>query len=69
MIAQDADFDLDDHAILDMVAKAQIVLHGVQYGVFFKDIDVLRKCAIDLKECAEIVDEIVEERFEHDDTK
>ena len=69
MIAGEAEFELDDHAVLDIAAKSEIVLQGMRYGVFFKDIDVLRKCAIDLRHCAEIIEEMVEERFEHNDTK
>ena len=54
----------DDHEILDLGAKAEIILQGVRYAVLFKDIDVLRKAVSDLQDCADIMDSMIEERFE-----
>jgi prefoldin subunit 5 len=54
---------MDEHDILDLAAKAQIISRGIEYGVLVKDIDTLRKAVIDLQECATIMDEIVEDDF------
>ena len=59
----DEELEIDDHEILDMSAKAEIILHGLRYAVLFKDIDVLRKTVIDLQDCADVLDAMVESRF------
>jgi len=61
---EENELDFDDHGILDMGAKAEIILQGVRYAVLFKDIDVLRKAIADLQDCADIMDAMTEERFE-----
>ena len=58
---------IDEHELLDLGAKAEIILHGIRYAVLFKDIDILRKAVVDLQDCANILDEIVEHRFESND--
>ena len=59
----DEELEIDDHEILDMSAKAEIILHGLRYAVLFKDIDVLRKTVIDLQDCAYVLDAMVERMF------
>ena len=54
---------LDEHELLDLGAKSQIVLDGLRYAVMFQDIDTVRKCVIDLHNCVMIMDEIVEGQF------
>ena len=65
-VQEEDDITLDDHEILDLGAKAEIILHGIRYAVLFKDIDVLRKAVVDLQDCANILDAIIEDRFESD---
>ena len=57
------DYEIDQHEILDLSAKIQIILQGLKYAIFFKDMDTLRKAAIDLQECSEIINEMVEVEF------
>jgi len=33
---------MDEHILLDLVANSQIVIKGIQYGIFAQDIDVTR---------------------------
>ena len=40
------DYEIDQHEILDLSAKIQIILQGLKYAIFFKDIDTLRKAAM-----------------------
>ena len=54
---------MDEHDILDLAAKAQIITKGIEYGVMVQDIDTLRKAVMDLQQCAVILDEIVEDDF------
>ena len=54
---------LDDHELLDMSAKIEIVLQGIRYAILFQDIDTLKKAIIDLHDCVIIMDEIVEGSF------
>tara|TARA_R110002020_G_scaffold153136_4_gene332306 strand:+ start:2556 stop:2726 length:171 start_codon:yes stop_codon:yes gene_type:complete len=49
--------------ILDLVKDTEIINKGIEYAVHVKDIDTLKKAVIDLKECADIMDEIVEDDF------
>ncbi len=58
------ELEIDDHEMLDISAKAEIILHGLRYAVLFKDIDVLRKTVIDLHDCVNILDAMIESRFE-----
>ena len=58
------EYDFDDHLLLDISAKVEIVLQGLRYAVLYKDIDVLRKCVIDLQDCIGTLDEIVEGKFD-----
>ena len=54
---------MDEHILLDLVVQAEIILKGIHYGVFVQDIDTVRKAVIDLKDCAETMDIIVEDDF------
>ena len=54
---------MEEHVVLDLVANAQIVVKGIQYGVFAQDIDTLRKSVADLKDVVEIMSEVVEDDF------
>lgn len=54
---------MDEHELLDLVAKSQIITRGIQYGVVAQDIDTLRKAVIDLKDCAEDMDDLVTNDF------
>jgi len=54
---------MDEHILLDLVANSQIVLKGVQYGVFSQDIEVTRKAVLDLKDVVEIMSEVIEDDF------
>ena len=53
----------NSHGVLDIAAKAEIVLRGVRYAVLYEDIDTLRKCVTDLRNCVLDMKEIVEEEF------
>ena len=55
--------NMDEHILLDLVANSQIVLKGVQYGVFSQDIDVIRKAVLDLKDVVEVMNEVIADDF------
>ena len=54
---------MDEHILLDLVANSQIVLKGIQYGVFIQDIDIMRKAVLDLQDVVEIMNEVIEDDF------
>jgi len=54
---------LDEHELLDLGAKAEIILNGLRYAVVFQDLDILKKCVIDLKDCVETMDAMIEDYF------
>ena len=54
---------MEEHVVLDLVANAQIVVKGIQYGGFAQDIDTLRKAVADLKDVVEVMSEVVEDDF------
>ena len=54
---------LDSHELLDVANKSEIVIRGLRYAVMFQDIDTLRKCMTDLRNCVLDMNEIVEEEF------
>ena len=54
---------IDEHEILDLSAKIEIILHGLRYAIFFKDLDILRKTAIDLQDCSTIINDVIEAEF------
>ena len=54
---------MDEHILLDLVANSQIILKGIQYGIFVQDIDVFRKALIDLKEVVELMHEVLDDDF------
>jgi ABC-type proline/glycine betaine transport system permease subunit len=54
---------MDEHILLDLIAQAEIILKGIHYGVLVQDIDTVRKAVIDLKDCVETMDSIVEYDF------
>ena len=51
---------MDEHELLDQVAKSQIITKGIQYGVFAQDKETLRKAVEDLKGCVLVMDDIIE---------
>ena len=56
-------FVVDEHELLDIGIKIEIILSGLRYAVVFKDLDVLRKCVVDLKDCVDAMDCVVEYAF------
>ena len=54
---------LDDNELLDTANKAEIILRGMRYAIVYQDIDTLRKCVTDLRNCVLDMNEIVEEEF------
>ncbi len=54
---------LDSHELLDVANKSEIVIRGLRYAVMYQDIDTLRKCMTDLRNCVLDMNEIVEEEF------
>ena len=54
---------MEEHIVLDLVANAQIVIKGIQYGVFAQDIETLRKAVADLKDVVEVMSEVVEDDY------
>ena len=54
---------LNSHELLDEANKAEIVIRGLRYAVMYQDIDTLRKCMTDLRNCILDMNEIVEEEF------
>ena len=54
---------MEEHILLDLIANSQIVLKGVQYGVFAQDIDVTRKAILDLKDVVKVMYEVLEDDF------
>ena len=54
---------MDEHIVLDLVANVQIVVKGIQYGVFAQEIDIVRKAVADLKDVVEVMSEVVEDDF------
>ena len=54
---------LNSHELLDEANKAEIVIRGLRYAVMYQDIDTLRKCMTDLRNCILDMIEIVEEEF------
>tara|TARA_Y100000310_G_C20604512_1_gene774801 strand:+ start:587 stop:778 length:192 start_codon:yes stop_codon:yes gene_type:complete len=57
------ELSMDEHELLDLGAKAEIILSGLRYAVVFQDLDILKKCVIDLKECVDAMDSMVEDEF------
>jgi len=55
--------NMDEHILLDLVANSQIVLKGVQYGVFSQDMDVIKKAVLDLKDVVEVMNEVIADDF------
>jgi len=43
---------IDEHELLDLGAKVGIILQGLRYAVVFQDLDIVRKCVIDLNDCS-----------------
>ena len=58
---------IDEHELLDVSTKVEIVLSGIRYAIVFQDLDVLRKCIIDLKDCVETMEAVVEFDFGEDE--
>lgn len=54
---------IDEQEILDLSAKISIILQGLKYAIFFKDLDILRKTAIDLHDCSGTINELIEAEF------
>jgi len=54
---------MDEHILLDLVANSEIVLRGIQYGVFAQDIDVLKKAVLDLVDVVEVMTEVIDDDF------
>ena len=54
---------LAEHEVLDLGAKMEIVLQGLRYAVMFQDLDTLRKCVIDLQNCSQDMDNMLEAEF------
>ena len=54
---------MDEHILLDLVANSQIVLMGVQYGVFAQDMEVIKKAVLDLKDVVEVMNEVIADDF------
>jgi len=54
---------LDEHGLLDLSAKMEIILQGMRYAVFFRDLDALNGCMLELKHTVDVMDEVVEEQF------
>ena len=50
---------MDEHELLDQVAKSQIITKGIQYGIFAQDKETLRKAVEDLKGCVVVMDDII----------
>ena len=59
---------IDDHELLDMGAKIDIILQGFRYGVLFQETDLIKKCIIDLQDCIDIMRELVEDVDEQEYT-
>jgi len=55
--------NMDEHILLDLVANSEIVLKGVQYGVFSQDMDVIKKAVLDLKDVVEVMNEVIADDF------
>ena len=54
---------LNEHELLDLSAKVEIILQGLRYAVFFKDLDALNGCMLELRHAVTIMDEVVEGQF------
>ncbi len=54
---------MDEHEFLDQGAKIELILQGIRYAIVFQDIDVLRKAVIDLQDCVDIMNNMVEDAF------
>jgi len=54
---------MDEHILLDLISNSQIVLKGIQYGIFVEDIDIIRKAVLDLQEVVEIMNEVMADDF------
>jgi len=54
---------VDEHELLDLGAKAEIILQGLRYAVVFQDLDIVRKCVIDLGDCVDSMDAMIEDQF------
>jgi hypothetical protein len=59
----DNELTIDEHELLDLGAKAEIILNGLRYAVVFQDLDILKKCVVDLKDCVDIMDSMIEDEF------
>jgi len=54
---------IDEHELLDLGAKVGIILQGLRYAVVFQDLDIVRKCVIDLKDCVDAMESMIEDQF------
>ena len=57
------ELSIDEHELLDLGAKAEIILSGLRYAVVFQDLDILRKCVIDLQNCVDAMEGMVDDEF------
>ena len=63
MSEEQEELSVDEHELLDLAAKAEIILSGLRYAVVFQDLDILKKCVIDLRDCVDAMDSMVEDDF------
>ena len=57
------ELEIDEHELLDMGVKADIILQCLRYAIVFRDLDIGKKCIIDLQDCVNIMDSIIEDDF------
>jgi len=55
---------IDEHELLDLGVKAEIILQGLRYAVVFQDTEIVRKCVMNLQDCVDSMDILIENEFE-----
>jgi len=58
------ELNIDEHELLDLGAKAEIVLQGLRYAVVFQDSEAIRGCVWNLRDCVDSMNLVLESAFE-----
>ena len=54
---------MDEHLLLDLVANSQMVVKGIQYGIFAQDSGIIKKAVMDLQDVVEVMIEVIDDDF------
>tara|TARA_Y100000310_G_C19997122_1_gene496744 strand:- start:107 stop:316 length:210 start_codon:yes stop_codon:yes gene_type:complete len=62
-VEENEELTIYEQELLELGAKAEIILQGLRYAVVFQDLDIVRKCVIDLGDCVASMDAMIEDNF------